>query len=203
MKFGRNGKNRSPKAEMRNEFMMTHKSRKNAYISLYYGEVMPLWTFVVFCMCASTCILLIVLSVILFATDIWEIKIFSSVVGVCSLFTVLLSMLIIVELPYRINIYRWEKDAEICSARIEYVDRIYNQKLGRGELPHGWAYRIKVTFEYCGEQKEIYSGRPGHTLSNSKFPKVGYCRLYGKYIGKTVDILYAPSYDQVLLPKVE
>ncbi len=67
------------------------------------------------------------------------------------------------------------------------------------KLNDGTKYsKICVRFEYDGKIKKIYSGLKGY-VGRGSFEKLGFCKAFSRFVGKTVTAVYSPSVGDVLL----
>ncbi len=92
-------------------------------------------------------------------------------------------------------IRRWKSDSVILSAYAIEVDRIENRLTNIVKL------KISVKFIYNGIKMIQESGEKNNKKSSIFYIHPGYDAIFLKYVDHPINILYSPTYDQVLLLK--
>ena len=167
--------------------------------TLKYGELPPIKNFktykrnlilatVLICGIAAG---LIIMLAVMFATNTAELDaagLVLSIVGITV--AVVLYFVFIYFFTKKIrNINSWLNDAVHLKANCICVAKDFQPN---GMFPLD-IYKIKVNFKYNGKHYSRVSENDGW--------QKGYSTIWNKFAGRSIDILYSPKYDQVLILK--
>ena len=89
----------------------------------------------------------------------------------------------------------WKKDAVKLWAKTEEVDSIRTLYL------HVRKIKIRVKFYYNDKRIKQVSGEMNDMKETAYFNQVGYDSVFKKFADKRIEILYSPSYNQVMILK--
>lgn len=93
------------------------------------------------------------------------------------------------------DIEKWQKDAVPLTAWATEIGRIKNG------ATHVTRIKIALTFTFDGKEITLRSGEKNKIKENIFYMNIGYDAIFCKYVGRPIQILYSPQYDEVMILK--
>lgn len=97
---------------------------------------------------------------------------------------------VVVEIKHKRKINGWLKDAVVLIGTCDYAEYNFTKIDG--------SCKIAITFECDGKELVRTTGSQNyHPLT---WTQDGHQKIFRKYVGKNIKILYSPTYDEIMIP---